>query len=147
MGATPRVRHRPVRRRRPRPYRRAPPGLPVYAGELAADADYEWIGRHRKGVFDLAIDAHTAFATAVADIDPEQAAHLLQSAADHDPLNEEVCRRAMRAWHRLGDPDAIRALLRRLALALDEIGAEPSPDSVALAEQLRRDLNRPNRAA
>lgn len=119
----------------------------VYTGELAEGADYEWITRHRKGVADLAIDAHTALAAAIADTDPQQAAQLLQAAADHDPLNEEVCQRAMRAWHRLGDGDAIRALLRRLALALDEIGAEPAQDTIALADQLRRDLQRPHRAA
>jgi hypothetical protein len=33
-------------------------------------------------------------------------------------------------------------VLRRLALALDEIGAEPSAETTDLAEQLRRDLIR-----
>ncbi len=48
---------------------------------------------------------------------------------------------------RHGRQSAIRALLRRLARALDEIGAEPSPDTIALAEQLRGDPDRQNRAA
>jgi DNA-binding SARP family transcriptional activator len=61
--------------------------------------------------------------------------------AGHDPLNEEVCQQAMRAYARLGDAQAIRSLLRRLALALDGIGAEPGEDTIALAEDLCRDLD------
>jgi DNA-binding SARP family transcriptional activator len=114
----------------------------LYTGTLAADEAYEWIERHRQGVLSLAIDAHTALATAIADSDPTQASQLLQAAMDHDPLNEDVAQQGIRAYHRLGDPDAIRAVLRRLALALDEIGAEPSAETADLADQLRRDLIR-----
>jgi len=110
----------------------------LYVAPLAGDEAYQWIERHRQGVLSLAIDAHTALATAIADSDPVQAAQLLQAAMDHDPFNEEVAQQAMRAQHRLGDPDAIRSVLRRLALALDEIGAEPSEQTTQLAEQLRR---------
>jgi DNA-binding SARP family transcriptional activator len=117
----------------------------LYTGPLAADEGYEWIERHRQGVLNLAIDAHTALATALADTDPVQAVQLLQAAADHDPANEQVAQQFMHAQHRLGDPDAIRAVLRRLALALDEIGTEPSVETTDLAEQLRRDLIRRTR--
>ncbi len=114
----------------------------LYTGALAADEAYEWIERHRQGVLNLAIDAHTALATALADPDPARAAQVLQTAVDHDPLNEHLAQQSMRAYHRLGDLDAIRAVLRRLALALDEIGAEPSVETADLADQLRRDLIR-----
>jgi DNA-binding SARP family transcriptional activator len=117
--------------------------IDLYVGDLAAEEAYDWIERHRQGVLNLAIDAHTALATMLADDDPAQAAQILHAAADHDPLNEDVAQQAMRVQHRLGDPDAIRAVLRRLSLALDEIGAQPTAETAELADQLRRDLIRP----
>lgn len=51
----------------------------------------------------------------------------------------------MRAHARLGDAEAVRSLLRRLTLAFADINAEPAEDTIALADQLRRDL-RPRRA-
>jgi DNA-binding SARP family transcriptional activator len=113
----------------------------AYRGELAEGCDYDWITSHRQGARVLGVDAHAAAAAAVADSDPGEAARLLRAAVEHDPANEEVCQQAMRAYARLGDAEAIRSLLRHLALALDGIGAEPSEDTVALAEDLRRDLD------
>jgi DNA-binding SARP family transcriptional activator len=111
----------------------------AYGGALAGDYDYPWADRHRQGVLNLAIDAHTALATALADTDPDQALRLLQAAAELDPLNEDVARELMRAQHRAGDLGAVRATLRRLRLALDEIGTEPGPETLGLADNLRRD--------
>jgi DNA-binding SARP family transcriptional activator len=113
----------------------------AYRGELAEGCDYDWITSHRQGVRVLGVDAHAAAAAAVADSDPGEAARLLRAAVEHDPANEEVCQQAMRAYAHLGDAEAIRSLLRQLALALDGIGVEPSEDTVALADDLRRDLD------
>jgi nucleoid-associated protein YgaU/DNA-binding SARP family transcriptional activator len=110
----------------------------AYRGELAEGCDYEWITSHRQGARVLGVDAHTA---AAAESDPGEAGRLLRAAVEHDPANEEVCQQAMRAYARLGDAEAIRSLLRQLALALDDIGAEPSEDTIALADDLRRDLD------
>jgi nucleoid-associated protein YgaU/DNA-binding SARP family transcriptional activator len=113
----------------------------AYRGELAERCDYEWITSHRQGTRVLGVDAHAAAAAALADSDPGEAARLLRAAVEHDPLNEEVCQHAMRAHARLGDAEAIRSLLRHLALALDGIGAEPSEDTLELADGLRHDLD------
>jgi hypothetical protein len=51
------------------------PGMPV----RERPRDYEWVAPYRKGMLDLAIDAHTA----LADPDPERAAQLLRPRAHH----------------------------------------------------------------
>lgn len=114
----------------------------TYTGPLAGDEDYDWVGRHRQGVLGLVIDAHTALATALSDTDPAEALRLLHAANEYDPVNEDVACDLMRAQHRAGDLDAIRATVRRLKLALEEIGTEPSPATLDLVDELRRDLNR-----
>jgi hypothetical protein len=49
----------------------------------------------------------------------------------------------MRAHAALGQRDAIRTLRRTLTRRLAEIDAEPSDDSLALADHLIADLQRP----
>jgi DNA-binding SARP family transcriptional activator len=87
------------------------------------------------------VDAHTALADLVADTDLTEAARLLDAAITHDPTDEDIYRKAIRIQHGLGNRDAIRSLLRRLAAALhDERDAVPSPETVDLATDLRRSL-------
>lgn len=81
----------------------------AYRGELAEGCDYEWITADRQGARVLGVDAHASAAAAVADSDSGEAARLLRAAVEHDPLNEEVCRQAMRAYARVGDAEAIRS--------------------------------------
>jgi hypothetical protein len=57
-------------------------------------------------------------------------------------MAEHLYQQAMRAHHRLGDPDAIRDLLRQLARNLDTVGGEPSEETLELADSLRRGLSR-----
>jgi DNA-binding SARP family transcriptional activator len=106
-------------------------------GVLAGDAAYEWIEPHRQAARRQLVDAHTALAAAISDADPAEAARLLDAAIDLDPLDEELCRRAMRARHRLGDADAVRAQLRRLADTLDaELDVGPSAETLDVARTL-----------
>jgi DNA-binding SARP family transcriptional activator/nucleoid-associated protein YgaU len=113
----------------------------AYRGELAAGRDYEWVTVHREAARTLALDAHTTLAGLVADEDPGEAARLLLAAVQIDPMAEAVYRQAMHAYHRIGDPDTIRHLLRQLASQLEAVGGEPADETIELAEKLRAELH------
>jgi DNA-binding SARP family transcriptional activator len=113
----------------------------AYRGELAAGREYEWVTAHREAARQLALDAHTSLADAIAGNDPGEAARLLLKAVEVDPMAEAVYRQAMRACHRTGDAATIRALLRHLAGQLDTVGGEPADETIELAEKLRADLD------
>jgi DNA-binding SARP family transcriptional activator len=115
----------------------------IYTGDLAHGHDYGWITSHRERARDLALDAHRSLAAILGQQDPAEAAQLLTQAVRIDPMAEHLYQQAMRAHHRLGDPDTIRDLLRQLARNLDTVGGEPSEETMKLADTLRRDLNRP----
>jgi DNA-binding SARP family transcriptional activator len=119
----------------------------AYTAPLHDGRDTAWIEPYREGARAMAIDVHTALATAVADTDPAQATRLLDAAIDHDPANDQVYQQAMRAHHALGDADAIRSLLRHLTLALGELDVEPTEVTIELADRLCRDLEARRRPA
>jgi DNA-binding SARP family transcriptional activator len=114
----------------------------AYHGDLAQDLDYDWVTPHRHHTRELALQAHTTLAGLVAGQHPDEAARLLSQAARVAPLAEPVFQEAMRAHHRIGDPEAIRELLRQLSRNLDQVGAEPSDETLELAASLRSDLQR-----
>jgi DNA-binding SARP family transcriptional activator len=114
----------------------------TYTGDLAHGHDYGWVTPHRERARELALDAHRTLAAILGQQDPAAAAQLLTQAVRIDPMAEHVYQQAMRAHHRLGDPDAIRDLLRQLARNLDTVGGEPSEETLQLADALRRDLGR-----
>ncbi|QOC95010.1 LysM peptidoglycan-binding domain-containing protein [Micromonospora craniellae] len=119
----------------------------AYGGALADGFDYEWIEVHREGIRRQALDAHLALAAATAD--PAEALTVLDTAMRHDPYAEPLYQQAMRAHAALGHLDEIRALRRTLTRRLDEIDAEPSEDTIDLADRLiaglqqRRPAGRP----
>ncbi|RQX05927.1 hypothetical protein DLJ59_06280 [Micromonospora inaquosa] len=112
----------------------------AYDGTLADGFDYEWIEAYREGIRRQALDAHLALAAATPD--PTQALALLEAAMRHDPYAEATYQQAMRAHAALGHLEQIRSLRRALTLRLDEIDAEPSEDTLRLADQLIDDLRR-----
>ncbi|TNH29847.1 hypothetical protein FHG89_10720 [Micromonospora orduensis] len=116
----------------------------TYRGHLADGADYEWIEPYREAVRQQALDAHLALADALAD-NPAEQLTVLNAAIGHNPYAEELYQQAMRARAALGHLDAIRSLRRALTRALGEIDAEPSDETVALADQLVAQVQRPAR--
>lgn len=104
---------------------------------LAAGCDYEWLEPHRETYRRHAINARLQLATLVAETDPDQAADLAQAAADLDPYNEDLTRRAMRAVAHAGHPDRIPQQLSRLRTALADIDEEPTPETLTLARTLQ----------
>ncbi|MEV7331401.1 BTAD domain-containing putative transcriptional regulator [Micromonospora sp. NPDC093244] len=116
----------------------------TYRGHLADGADYEWIEPYREAVRQQALDAHLALADALAD-NPAEQLTVLNAAIGHNPYAEELYQQAMRARAALGHLDAIRSLRRALTRALGEIDAEPSDETIALADQLVAQVQRPAR--
>ncbi|MEU4595095.1 BTAD domain-containing putative transcriptional regulator [Micromonospora aurantiaca (nom. illeg.)] len=106
----------------------------AYDGALADGSGYEWIEAHREGIRRQALDAHLALATATAD--PTRALAILEAAMRHDPYAEALYQQAMRAHAAMGHLEQIRTLRRTLARRLDEIDAEPSDDTIKLADRL-----------
>ncbi|WP_435204948.1 BTAD domain-containing putative transcriptional regulator [Micromonospora sp. bgisy143] len=116
----------------------------TYQGHLADGADYEWIEPYREAVRQQALDAHLALADALTD-NPAEQLTVLNTAISHNPYAEELYQHAMRARAALGHLDAIRDLRRALTRALGDIDAEPSGDTIALADELVAHVQRPAR--
>ncbi|MFC5939970.1 BTAD domain-containing putative transcriptional regulator [Micromonospora harpali] len=116
----------------------------TYRGHLADGADYEWIEPYREAVRQQALDAYLALADALTD-NPAEQLTVLDAAIGHNPYAEELYQQAMRARAALGHLDAIRSLRRALTRALGEIDAEPSDDTIALADELVAQVQRPAR--
>ncbi len=115
----------------------------LYRGPLAEGCDYEWVEPYREAVRQQALDAHLALADALALAgQPADALKVLTAAMGHDRYAEPVYQQAMRLHAALGQLDAVRALRRTLTRRLEEIDTEPSPDTLALADQLVTDPDR-----
>ncbi|MGC4856657.1 BTAD domain-containing putative transcriptional regulator [Micromonospora sp. DT4] len=114
--------------------------IDAYDGALADGYGYEWIESHREGIRRQALDAHLALAAATAD--PTRALAVLQAAIRHDPYAEVLYQQAMRVQAALGHLDEIRALRRTLIRRLEEIDADPSDDTLELADRLVAGLRR-----
>jgi DNA-binding SARP family transcriptional activator len=117
----------------------------AYRGPLADGAHYEWAEPYREAIRQQALDAHLALADAVTD--PAAKARILEAAIGHSPYSEHLYQQAMRARAALGHLDAIHTLRRALDRALAEIDAEAGDDTIALADQIIADLQRPGRRA
>ncbi|GAA4731708.1 BTAD domain-containing putative transcriptional regulator [Phytohabitans rumicis] len=104
------------------------------------DGTYEWANVEVEVSRRHGVTAHTQLAELVGPDHPEQAAGYLQTAADLDPINEDLAVAAMRAHAAAADIDAIRARFSRLSRALLDTGQEPAEETAALATQLCRDV-------
>lgn len=111
----------------------------AYTGPLADGCDYEWVEPYREAVRQEALDAHLALTDTLTG-QPAQQLRVLDTAIAHNPHHEPLYQAAMRARAQLGDINGIRALRRTVARRLAEIDAEPSDDTLALADRLVTDL-------
>ncbi|MFG1888110.1 BTAD domain-containing putative transcriptional regulator [Micromonospora sp. NPDC049051] len=118
----------------------------AYNGPLADGCDYEWVEPYREAVRQEALDAYLALTDALIG-QPAQQLRVLDAAIAHNPHHEPLYQAAMRARAQLGDINGIRALRRTVTRRLAEIDAEPSDDTLALADRLVTDLRHPGRAS
>ncbi len=111
----------------------------AYQGPLAGGKDYEWIEPYREAVQRQALDAALALADTL-ERQPAEALAVLTTAISHHPYAEALYQAAMRAHATLGDAAAIRDLHRQLARSLNEVDAEVSDETTALARALANQL-------
>jgi DNA-binding SARP family transcriptional activator len=114
----------------------------TYTGHLADGADYEWIEPYREATRRQTLDAYLTLADTLSG-NPAEQVTVLDAAIRHNPHTEQLYQQAMRAHAALGHTDAIRTLRRTLTRALDDIDAEPSDDTITLADQLITHAQRP----
>ncbi len=107
-------------------------------GILAADLTADWVAPIRESARRDTITAVGALAATVVEQDPRRALDLLETALDHDPLNELLWRDILRLHARLGEHTAIERTLGLLAHKLSKIGEEPTAETRDLAERLQK---------
>jgi DNA-binding SARP family transcriptional activator len=115
----------------------------AFGGTLAEDAEYEWVLQDQEHVRRQGVILHTQLAALTGEANPDQAAELLEAACVLDPFNEDLAQSTMRAHARTGNPDAVKARLRALKSALDELDEEPDDATRDLANDLVVGLRRP----
>ena len=109
----------------------------AYTGEFAQGCDYYWAEPYRQALRNQALDAALDLAQALtATGQHDQAAQVLQNAITLHPHAEQLYQHAMRAHAARGDLTAVRTLRRTLTQHLAEIDAQPSDETVALADRL-----------
>lgn len=109
--------------------------LALYRGEFAEGITKPvWIVIPRENIRRDALDTAADLARILTESNEhEQALAVLEKAKDYDPYNESVYQHIMDLQrHRLDRPEDATRTLKLLALKLADIGAEPSPESVAL---------------
>jgi DNA-binding SARP family transcriptional activator len=104
----------------------------AHTGLLADGRDYPWADVVRHQIQRHGIRARLHLAQLLAD-DPGEAARIITEAADLDPVSEDLAQRAFRACATAGDAEGVRARLRALRAALEQLDQEPSADTLALA--------------
>jgi DNA-binding SARP family transcriptional activator len=104
---------------------------------LADGCDYDWVEAHREKTRQQSTDAHLLLAEALMPSDPQAASDVLDRAIRLDCYNEKLYQTAMRARHRIGDRDGIRALLQALAITMADLDTEPNETTIDLARRLR----------
>ena len=121
------------------PNRRAD-ALALYAGELLAEVDEEWLAPERARLQDLfrsTLAAHVASLRAAREYRPAIAA--AEALLAHDPWREDVLRTAIGLRYEAGDRAGALAEYERFARALhDELGAEPMAETRAVFEAIVR---------
>jgi DNA-binding SARP family transcriptional activator len=110
-----------------------------YRGDFADGHDRAWVIDYATTYRHQLLAAYARIAEILEADQPDQAVAALESAVEHDPVNEELYQRIMRIHGRLGRPDAVRRTLRLLENRLTELAeAEPSEATRRVAaRQLR----------
>ncbi|UGQ10525.1 LysM peptidoglycan-binding domain-containing protein [Yinghuangia sp. ASG 101] len=109
-----------------------------YRGNLAEDMTAEWLDAPREELRRDVLDALSAHARAIIESAPVQALALLERARPLDPYNESLYRSIAHVQARLGLMDHITRTLALLTTALAEIDEQPSEETIALCDELRR---------
>jgi DNA-binding SARP family transcriptional activator len=108
-------------------------------GEYLEGVDAPWVAERRARLAELRADARLeAGRLALAAGRYAEAGALAEGALREDPYRESAWRLLMRAAGAVGDEDAVIAVYRRCAGALDAVGVQPSGATRELLGHLRR---------
>jgi DNA-binding SARP family transcriptional activator len=112
----------------------------LYAGDLLADVDDEWLDAERarlRALYLQTLGTLIARLSAARDYAPAIAAAVRLLA--HDPWREDVLRTLIRLHHEAGDRAGALAEYERFAQALrDELGTDPMAETLAVYEAIAR---------
>ena len=121
----------------------------LYAGDLLADVDEEWLEPERerlKTTYRASLDALVARLRAARDYAP--AIVTAQRLLADDPWREDVLRTLIRLRYEAGDRAGALREYERFARALrDELGTEPMPETVAAYVSIAHDAPPPDEGA
>jgi LuxR family maltose regulon positive regulatory protein len=110
----------------------------LYHGDFLPSWDHEWVLFRRQSLFDHYIEALIGLGVcARARHNPREALTAFRRALDADPFCETAHRGIMLCYDDLGEKKQALAQLNTLRTLLrDELGIEPSDETLALAERL-----------
>lgn len=110
----------------------------LYRGDFCKDAYFSWTEDERYGLERTYVDAVLKLADTLIERDGIEAAHsIVDRALGIDPYSDALARRAMALdARRFGRAAAIERF-RRFRAAVREIGVEPEPETLSLADSLR----------
>jgi DNA-binding SARP family transcriptional activator len=117
----------------------------LYAGDLMEDSPYEdWLAlerEHLKEVYLVILDKLSRYCSL--DGDPEGAISLCERMLEKDRCQEEVYRRLMLCYHRLGFRDKALKQYDRCAAALRTgLDVAPTTETKRLHDSIRNETNR-----
>jgi DNA-binding SARP family transcriptional activator len=111
----------------------------VEGGPYLQDSDLKWIDSRRYELEVMVVDARLEAARLAFELDElEQARAFASDAIDLDPYAEPAYRILMQVEFALGGATEALRVLQRLRTALEDLGSEPAPSTVALLGNLRR---------
>lgn len=119
----------------------------LYRGSFCSDCYYSWVEPIRERLRTMFLRASARLAELLCDERRyEEALAPLEKAIEADPVNEELCRRAMAIEVALGRAEDALARAARLEAVLSaEIGVEPSPATQELVSRIRQASERARR--
>ena len=103
----------------------------AYGGEFAQEAPWEWVEAEREGLRRTALDA----AVQLAELERargrvDEAVHVIERALEIDPYAEYLYVRGVTLLASMGRIESARALYNALAARLEDVDAEPMPETV-----------------
>lgn len=110
----------------------------LYHGDFLPSWDAEWVIYQRENLLEMYIEALVGLGQcARARNDPREAIRTFRRALDSDPFREDIHRAIMTCYADLGEKKQVAAHLAKLRALLDEeLGIEPSAETLALAASL-----------
>jgi two-component SAPR family response regulator len=112
---------------------------PLYTGDFLPELDADWCMYQREELRRMALEAFLELGHLLSEESrPAEAIHVYQRVLELDNYLEVAHRELMRCYARQGDAGRARRHFQQLCdLLREELGTEPSPETMRLDEQIR----------